>query len=176
MMLSSSAFAQTGADSDIFYNARIVFSDQHTMHFQLALGAGQGASQGSCFIINGEEWLALTSLGSDQAGISHWAFPFQAELTIQPHRRRPGRLIRQNGNRMSASLSIAESATVIECDASMERKRFPEGLFGQSTFDSPRHPLAERYDLRLRIGKENEVHAVGEFFTHSLRAKSAAVF
>ena len=48
MTLSSSAFAQTGADSDIFYNARIVFSDQHTMYFQLALGPGQGASQGSC--------------------------------------------------------------------------------------------------------------------------------
>lgn len=49
----------------------------------------------------------------------------------------------------------------------MTHKRFPEDLFGQSTFDSPRHPLAERYDLRLRIGKENEVHAVGEFYTHA---------
>ena len=103
MTLSSSAFAQTGADSDIFYNARIVFSDQHTMYFQLALGPGQGASQGSCFVINGEEWLALTSLGSDQAGISHWAFPFQSELTIQPTE--GGQLegfIRQNGNEASA--------------------------------------------------------------------------
>ncbi|NDD50832.1 MAG: TlpA family protein disulfide reductase [Flavobacteriia bacterium] len=62
---------------------------------------------------------------------------------------------------------FAESATVIECDALMQHKRFPEGLFGHSTFDTPRYPLAERYDLRMRAGKENEVHAVGEFYTHT---------
>jgi len=166
MTLSATAFAQTGGDSDIFYNARIVFSDQHTLHFQFALGPGQGASQGSCFIINGEEWLALTFLGRDKVGISNWAFPFQAELTIQPTEGGlEGSFVKTETNERFPF--YAESATVIECDASIERKRFPEGLFGQSTFDSPRHPLAERYDLRLRIGKENEVHAVGEFYTHA---------
>ncbi len=167
MTLSSSAFAQTGADADIFYNARIVFSEQHTMHFQLALGPGQGVSQGRCFVINGEEWLALTSLGSDEVGSSHWAFPFQAELTLRASEgsQLEGFFIKtETGERFPF---FAESATVIECDALMQHKRFPEGLFGHSTFDTPRYPLAERYDLRMRAGKENEVHAVGEFYTHT---------
>ncbi|MEK9830828.1 MAG: hypothetical protein VW420_08365, partial [Schleiferiaceae bacterium] len=167
MTLSSSAFAQTGADADIFFNARIVFSDEHTMHFQMAFGPGPSSSQGSCFIINGEEWLALTAMGSDVAGSSHWAFPFQSELMIQTTEgsQLEGFFIKtETGERFPF---YAESATVIECDALMQHKRFPEGLFGQSTFDTPRYPLAERYDLRMRAGKENEVHAVGEFFTHS---------
>jgi thiol-disulfide isomerase/thioredoxin len=167
MTLSSSAFAQMGADADLFYNARIVFSEQHTMHFQLAFGPGQGASQARCFVINGEEWLALTSLGSDEAGSSHWAFPFQAELTLLTTEgsQLEGFFIKtETGERFPF---FAESATVIECDALMQHKRFPEVHFGKGTVDSPRYPFAERYDLRMRAGKENEVHAVGEFYTHS---------
>ncbi len=167
MTLSSTAFAQKTTDPDIFYNARIVFSDEHTMHFQLAFAPSQGESKGSCFIINGEEWLALTAMGSDVAGSSHWAFPFQAELTLRASEgsQLEGFFIKtETGERFPF---FAESATVIECDALMQHKRFPEDLFGKGSLDSPRYPLAERYDLRMRAGKENEVHAVGEFFTHS---------
>ena len=167
MTLSSTAFAQTTTDPDIFYNARIVFSDEHTMHFQLAFAPSRGESKGSCFIINGEEWLALTHTGTWRAGITHWAFPFQAELMIQTLD--DGRLegLFEKTETNERFRFYAEPATVIECDAFMQQKRFPEGLFGQSTFYSPRHPLAERYDLRMRAGKENEVHAVGEFYTHT---------
>ncbi|MDG1253251.1 MAG: TlpA disulfide reductase family protein [Schleiferiaceae bacterium] len=167
MTLTSNAFAQSGADSEILYNANIVFSEQHTMHFQLAMTPGLDDSQGSCFIINGEERLALTYMGIDKVGFSHWAFPFQAELMLQPPEdgRLEGLFVKtETDERFRFS---AEPATVLECDALMTHKRFPEDLFGQSTFDSPRYALAEHYDLRMRAGKDNEVHAVGEFYTHA---------
>jgi len=167
MALSTTAFAHSVEGKDILYNAHIVFSEQHTLHFQFVLTVDDEDYPHVCSIINGEERLELTSSGNWRAGISQWAFPFQAELVLQEQKDGQlfGFFVKTETNERFPF--YAESATVIECDASMERKRFPEDLFGQSTFDSPRHPLAERYDLRLRIGKENEVHAVGEFYTHA---------
>lgn len=167
MTLSTTAFAHSVEGKDILYNAHIVFSEQHTLHFQFVLTVDDEDYPHVCSIINGEERLELTSSGNWRAGISQWAFPFQAELVLQEQKDGQlfGFFVKTETNERFPF--YAESATVIECDASMERKRFPEDLFGQSTFDSPRHPLAERYDLRLRIGKENEVHAVGEFYTHA---------
>lgn len=167
MTLSTTAFAHSVEGKDILYNAHIVFSEQHTLHFQFVLTVDDEDYPHVCSIINGEERLELTSSGNWRAGISQWAFPFQAELVLQEQK--DGQLFgffvkTETNERFPFS---AQLGSVLECGAEMTHKRFPEDLFGQSTFDSPRHPLAERYDLRLRIGKENEVHAVGEFYTHA---------
>ena len=166
MTLSTTAFAHSVEGKDILYNARIIFSEQHTLHFQAVLSLDDEDNLRGCAIINGEEQLTLTPHGSDKAGHSHWAFPFQAELLLQEQKddQFAGFFVKTETNERFPF--AAQPASVLACGAEMNHKRFPEDLFGQSTFDSPRHPLAERYDLRLRTGKENEVHAVGEFYTH----------
>lgn len=169
MMYPGIAFSQTAPDLRLkdLYNAQILFSEQHTMYFQVGRTQPQGRSEGVVYIINGEEFLALTPLGNDVEGLEHWAFPFQAELAFQGAE---GDLLMgtfvktETGERYPFR---AQNALVLEYQAEETLSRFPEDLFGKTTFDSPRYPLAERYALRMRAGKENEVQAVGEFYTHT---------
>ena len=169
MALSHAVAAQSswggGVDPLHMWNAHIVFSETHTLHFQLEVLADQDLPGGkSIAILNGDERFPLTYRGYDKSReVWIWDFPFQASFALMDDDHKGGDFIKtETGEHFPFT---AEPASVYEGDAPVLHKRFPEDDFGSTHFNSPTHPLAERYDLRLSAGQDNEVHAVGEFYT-----------